>query len=289
MEKFSHALTFISTGLLIACTNGVSGTDSATTGVGGSGGATGSVGGGGGTATSGYGEVRAIYNPTSTFVVAGFASEAPDYCTAQATEDTCIYYVCDLDQTEPTALDAGQISLSGGTQTAVLEFNPSTESYSLYDVPSAIFTPGQTLTLDVAGKTELPAITGTIEVPAVADLTSPSFADLSVDTSQPLAFTWTGGGTLGEVDVRLVTPDPVTDDAHAVLCLYPAADGMAVVSSAMLSNLPPTPDDGVVFISQSESVDLVEEGWTVALSVGAYVTSSSSANGYALANDIPIQ
>ncbi|MEZ4446346.1 MAG: hypothetical protein R3B72_45125 [Polyangiaceae bacterium] len=256
----------------------------------------GGIGGGGGTAeggagagTTGIGEITVVNADDGSGILVAFANEAPEYCTTMADDGTCRFVLCDFDKPAPPMLDGGVVSLAGGLEAASLSFDAMLGRYPSFDASAAIYAPGQMLTVSGAGSAEVPAFSVTFEAPTVAELTAPDLSNLAIDTSQPLAIGWTNGGSVGEVEVRLVSEDPSSPDPYGLICRFPAAAGSGTVSPAMLANLPPTPDQGWLIATHYHDAEATPPGWSILVTAGAYATSAVTSNGFAYAEGFPIQ
>lgn len=252
------------------------------------GGGAGGAGGGGGAGGSGIGAVT-VRNLPPTSVLLGAFQAAPDaYCTVMASEGPCEYLVCDYDLPAEPQLDAGTVSVAGGDLSASISFNNIKGAYDAFSDPGAIFTPGQMLTFSIAGSADVPAMSAIVEAPAAAELTAPDLAALAIDVSKPLTLTWSVGGP-GNLSASVVTPDTLTDDAHAVVCFFPASDLGGTIPVSMLAYLPPTPDQGSFVTSLYNATVATNGGWSVTMAAGALLTSASAPSGIAIAQEIPIQ
>jgi hypothetical protein len=178
-------------------------------------------------------------------------------CT-QATSGPCAFSDCtavlESDGGGPrnVFVKAGNISINGGrlTSSTPLTYTTLPGNISEYYAPevSQIFAPGDTFTITATGG-DVAAFTGT-SGPAPADivLTAPTGTPglagagtvYTIDESQNLVVTWTGGSVGTQVSVLMEN----NSSARQLSCAFDAAGGTGTVPTALLTKL--GPNDGTL-------------------------------------------
>jgi hypothetical protein len=240
--------------------------------VSGAGGVVSGAGGGAGTAARSLGSVAvnqgSLENTFTYDVTAGFArltstpvQPVPCATAMNLTIGDCIAGVICLATTgDPpesptvTALDAGAITVNGGSGTAgaaTLGFGPiknampAQSGYASARGETQFFAGGDVLVATGAGGPDLPAFKASVVAPNDIVLTAPACALTGcpdLDRTTDLQVTWTGGGA-GEVFATYETLG--AEHLVIVSCHFGAAGGMGTVPAALLGLLEKLGDPGV--------------------------------------------
>jgi uncharacterized protein (TIGR03437 family) len=159
-------------------------------------------------------------------------------CLAYEVEGTSLQYT---DPIAPTFLDAGPSLLLVAPGTARMIPANSTGNYSttLTTEPAQYLSPGVSYALgSVNGGANVGPFNWGVPLPAYVVPSIPA----SINRSQDLTLTWTGGSAYNVVSILLYNGLPVTSSLSSfvqILCTANAAAGTFTVPSAFLSLLPP--------------------------------------------------
>ena len=155
--------------------------------------------------------------------------------------------------------DAGDMTISGGTQDLVLE--PAYPSYAAATADVAIFMGGETITFSTEGG-KLPAFAGSVVAPTHPIISSPKAIvgqKLQYDPTQDLEIVWEGSG-VGELRVRLSGPQNLPAPQVSVHCSFPVGAGKAAIPAAALAKITEK-GTGTLAMDAVEQTTVVVEGW----------------------------
>lgn len=167
-----------------------------------------------------------------------------------------------------TAASAGQVTITGGTPTVMIAPNASNQ-YAGFSQSSPLWTTATTLTVSAAGAT-VPAFSTMLTAPAQPDFTTPTFpasTSLTIDRSTDFHVAWTGGNG-GTVTLQLQTN---TAQAEFVRCIYDSSSNSATIPTAALQQVQ-AGATGNLAMSVTSTAQLVQGGWTIAITVGTPAT-----------------
>lgn len=282
--------------LLVAC--GDSATDTADGGggdTGGSGAQGGSGPGGGGSGAGGatteyvgFGSVVAASlspatGPTSS-VSAGFTmlqqgDENP--CTTIEDGD-CLVIECSTDPLTVIRRSAGAVTVTGGSREVTLTPDASNEYAASSSATEGLFDGGETVRVAAAGD-HVPAFEVSATAPSAITFSAPNFfAPITVDRTQDLEVTWTGGADgVAVAVVATVGADRTVD----VVCEFPASAGSGSIPAAVLGQLPdPSEITSAAVSGGVRSQEQVETGdWLVTLTLVGSGLKDDGTSAYAQA------
>ncbi len=136
------------------------------------------------------------------------------------------------------APNPGRLKITGGVFGSGFYIDPDKDGTYLYASPGILFSPGDSLGVAALGGV-LPAFPDqTIEAPPVLALTAPGGdgGKVTVSTSQPLAFSWTGGRA-GDEAVVTATSYFTSGGLSSMTCSWDASTGAATAPSDSLRPL----------------------------------------------------
>jgi hypothetical protein len=150
---------------------------------------------------------------------------------------------------------AGTLQITGGTMPVSLV--PSGTSYPPVQGTSRLWNGGESIHVTAAGA-EVPAFDIGLTAPSYVTVTAPAWpalgSNLTIDRTQPLTLSWSGGqdGTV-EVQLRVSGARQV-----GVVCMFPAASGSGSIPVTALAKFP------VATTGASLSVDCITDKNTTA-------------------------
>jgi hypothetical protein len=140
----------------------------------------------------------------------------------------------------PVLLDAGTVTITGGTSPITLTSDPK-GAYSEYDADTRLFTGGESFVANVGGKGAIPGHQLSLRVPSQVTVPEPPLEGYLIDRRMPFTQTWVGGAA-GKAVVRVVSYEIDADgqskgEVH-VACSFEASAGNGTIAPEMLALLP---------------------------------------------------
>jgi hypothetical protein len=191
---------------------------------------------------------------SAAFMKISVASSTITGCT-QVTSGACTIKHCNAPV--PFSIDwvnAGTIAIDGTRMSGGVSLNPPMAPSKTYfqAVPSALWNPGDRLTVSASGG-EVPSFAGqSVTAPSTITVTEPSCSTgaCTLDRAASLHVAW-AGGTAGQVHVKIVTHTS-SILSTAVDCIYDANLGSATIDASVMGQLDAVP-------AMSGSLDITSE------------------------------
>ncbi len=184
-----------------------------------------------------------------------YASSTSAACDEYQNNGTCRVWQCDSsvysNSQQVTVLSAGAVGVSGAKQALDLT-QDSTGSYGLPGFDGApLWDGGETLTANVAGSTDYPATTLSVQAPAPLVVTAPEVPTdaWTIDTKTDFSVTWKpNGANYVFLAITVETPALQADGTMGsnytpgLDCAFAGASGQGTVPASYLQLLPKPPE-----------------------------------------------
>jgi hypothetical protein len=165
----------------------------------------------------------------------GPASGGNQGCTV-TTSGSCAAYTCPGNTPPPpSGLNAGTLTISGGSLGAAIPVTPDPTYNYQYQANGVLFTGGQTLTVRGSGGTVPPFGPISVVAPGLPALLTPvaTSTTYTISTKSDMKVAWTGGAA----GAQLIFEAASGNSASYFTCEWPASAGVGVVPQAMLAPL----------------------------------------------------
>lgn len=175
---------------------------------------------------------------------------------------------------ELSVVSAGTLAFAGGQKAALLvpeiQQGPDGEPSVSYALSPSFggFAPGDAVSITASGA-DVPPFVAEITVPGAIRVVQPdlSASSLTVQRSDDLPVTWTGGGPVGEVTFGI--NEGVGRTSTEITCSTPSSRGRGVIPAAALAYLTPasawiSASDGAAFgVYTASATHLTVQDWSI--------------------------